>query len=100
MRRAMSWAYCAPKSTTRTVSCAVVKVPTGLTPHPDALAALERLALGLQRRRHHDLGLLELLECLVAGGGHRRAQRTEQIERAVVLVRGADEDLLEGRLAS
>src|SRR6185436_21116001 len=102
IRRAMSCAYCAPKSTTRTVSCCVVMKPgTRLASpaHADALAALERLALGQQRRRHHDLGLLELLQRLVAGGGHRGTQRAEQVERAVVLVRGTDQDLLEGLLA-
>src|SRR5262249_7109120 len=51
--------------------------------HADALAALEALALGLQRGGHHDLGLLELLDRLVAGGGHRRAQGAEQVEGAV-----------------
>src|SRR6266516_2893071 len=36
--------------------------------HADALGALEALALGLERGRDHDLGLLELLERLVASG--------------------------------
>ena len=47
------------------------------------------------RPGHHDLGLLELLERLVAAGGHRGAQRAEQVHAAVVLVGRADEDLLE-----
>src|SRR3954463_2024873 len=61
--------------------------------HADALRALECLAFGLQRRRDHDLGLLELLERLVAGGGHRRAERTEEVHGAVVVVRRPGEDL-------
>src|ERR1700722_2598349 len=63
--------------------------------HPHALVALERLALGLERRRDHDLGAVELREVLVTAGRHRRPQATEQVERAVVLARRADEDLLE-----
>ena len=43
--------------------------------------------------RDHHFGLLEFLDRLVAGGGHRRAQRAEEVQRAVVLVRGPDEDL-------
>ena len=38
------------------------------------------------------------LERLVAAGRHAGAQRAEQVERAVVLVRRAEEDLLEGAL--
>src|SRR5215218_1665356 len=108
-RRAISCAYCAPKSTTSTVSnwdasttpSRCVPGPTycwsryASAAHADALAALEALALGLQRGGHHDLGLLELLDRLVAGGGHRRAQGAEEVEGAVVLVGGADEDLVE-----
>src|SRR5438552_9832581 len=77
-RRAISCAYWAPKSTTRTRSEESLK----LSRHPDALSPLERLALGLQGRRDHDFGLLELLDRLVARGRHRRAQRAEQVERA------------------
>src|SRR2546423_5337897 len=93
-RRAISCAYCAPKSTTRTVSNWGASMWC-LATHADALAALEALALGLQGGGHHDLGLLELLDRLVAGGGHGRAQGAEEVESAVVLVGRADEDLLE-----
>ena len=62
---------------------------------PTPLRPLERLALGLQCRRHHDLGLLELLQRLVAARGHRGPQRAEQVHAAVVLVGRADQDLLE-----
>src|SRR5207237_7387282 len=87
----ISCAYWAPKSTTRTRSGASVTLDSA--GHADALGALQRLALGLQRGRDHDLGLLEFLHGLVAGRRHRRAQRAEEVERAVVLVRGPDEDL-------
>src|SRR3984893_14527303 len=93
-RRAISCAYCAPKSTTRTVSNWGASMRR-LATHADALAALEALALGLQGGGHHDLGLLEVLDRVVAGGGHRRAQGAEQVEGAVVLVGGPDEDLVE-----
>src|SRR3954454_18861164 len=54
-RRAMSWAYCAPKSTTRT-TCSGDDVMRGASvPHADALRALQSLAFGLQRGGDHDL---------------------------------------------
>src|SRR5205809_3081001 len=91
-RRAMSWAYCAPKSTTRTGRGSVMG-RASVRPHP--LLLLERLALGLDGWRHHHLGLLELPDRGVAGGGHGRPERAEQVERSVVLVGRADQDLLE-----
>src|SRR5437867_1148485 len=99
----MSWAYWAPKTTT-TVSKDRSAAPTcsgtagsamtgaGLTAHADALRPLQALALGLQRGGDHHLGLLELLDGLVAAGGHRGSQRTEQVEAAVVLVGRPDQD--------
>src|SRR5947207_15777192 len=95
-RLAISCAYWAPKSTTRTRSGASVTLDSA--GHADALGALQRLALGLQRGRDHDLGLLEFLDRLVAGRRHRRSQRAEEVERPVVLVRGTDHDLGEGGL--
>ena len=65
----------------------------GSMAHADALGPLQVLALGLQRRGHHDLGLLELLDRLVAAGGHGRAQGAEQVHAAVVLVGRAEQDL-------
>ncbi len=64
-------------------------------PHADLLVALELLALGLERRRDHHLGLVEGGDVLVAAGGHRGAQAAHQVEGAVVLVRRAEQDLLE-----
>ena len=49
-----------------------------------------------KRGRQHDLGLLELLEGLVAARRHRRAQRAEEVEASVVLVRRSEQDLLQG----
>ncbi len=65
--------------------------------HPHALRRLVGLALGLDGRRDHQLRLLELLHVGVAGRRHARGERAEQVERAVVLVRGPDQDLLERR---
>src|SRR5215216_783238 len=100
----MSCAYCAPKSTTRTVSADVgALMRRGLgrrwcgaersMPHAHALRLLEGLPLRLQRGSDHDLGLLEVLDVDVAAGGHRGAQTAEEVELAVVLVGGADQDL-------
>src|SRR5881394_931253 len=130
-RRAISWAYWAPKSTTRINAVPAVgrfRIPTRSEgggpegwpvwegarwgrgpagrvpcrtgpvgsvgclsrPHADVLVALQLLALGLQRGGHHDLSLLELLHRFVSAGGHRRPQRAEQVEAAVVLVRRPD----------
>src|SRR2546423_8135040 len=74
-RRAISCAYCAPKSTTRTVSNSSLMrlVPLGSVAHADALGPLEALPLGLQGGGDHDLGLLELLHGLVAARRHRCA---------------------------
>ena len=44
-------------------------------------------------RRDHHLGLLELLHRLVPAGRHRGAERAEEVHAAVVLVRGAEQDL-------
>src|SRR5215211_6868322 len=106
----MSCAYWPPKSRTR-----IKEGPSGtsgvgsrewwgvllsalyspLPAHPDALGALLDLAFRVQGRRVHDLGLLELLDVLVAGGRHARPEGAHQVQGPVVLVGGADEDLLE-----
>ena len=44
--------------------------------------------------RDHQLRPVELGDVLVAAGRHRGAQAAHQVERAVVLVRGAGDDLL------
>src|SRR5215207_990273 len=81
----MSCAYWPPKSRTR------IK----LSSHPDALGALLCLALGGERRRVHDLGLLELLYVLVARRRHTGPQGSHEVERPVVLPRWSYEYLLQ-----
>src|SRR6187200_538019 len=98
--RAISCAYCAPRSTTRTGRSGAGRSGgrgTTLVAHPHALGGLVGLALRLDRWRDHQLRLLELADRRVASGRHRRRERSEQVERAVVLVRGPDEDLLQRR---
>ena len=63
--------------------------------HADPLLLLELLALRLERRRHHHLGLVERRDVLVATGGHRGAEAAHEVERAVVLVGRPEQDLLE-----
>src|ERR687885_2417519 len=102
----MSWAYWAPKSTTRMVSKAASKsavtvsaTEVGSAPrrrHAHALGALHGLALGLEGGRHHHLRLLELLDGGVAACGHRGAQGAEEVEPPVVLVGRPREDLAQG----
>src|SRR6266508_4133810 len=91
-RRAMSCAYCAPRSMTRTGrgSCSAV---IRSMPHPHVLSLLIRLALGLDGWGHDQLGLLELPDRGVPRGRHRRGEPAEQVQRAVVLVRRTHEDL-------
>src|SRR6266511_6010745 len=69
--------------------------PSPPSRHPHALGPLVRLALGLDRRRDDQLGLLELADVRVAGRGHRHVEPPEQVQRSVVLVGGADQDLLQ-----
>src|SRR5581483_11365372 len=116
-RRAISCEYWPPKSRTTTSSemggrFAASMGPSGpvrtgalvdthgrgrcLGAHAHALLALEVLALGLERRRYRELRPVELGDVPIAAGGHRRAQRVYQVDRAVVLARGALDDLLEG----
>src|SRR5919108_2674450 len=63
--------------------------------HADLLLALQLLALGLQRRRDHQLGPVELGDVLVSAGRHRAPQRAHEVERAVVLARWPDDDLVQ-----
>src|SRR6266540_5595393 len=90
-RRAMSCAYCAPKSTTRTGRGSAMGAL--LRPHP--LSRLKRLAFGLDGRGDDDLRLLEFPDRGVPRGGHRGPKGPEQVQGPVVLVGGADQDLLQ-----
>src|SRR5204862_2876412 len=104
IRRAINCEYCPPKSRTRTSSAAGSVIRDGdsrgdgraaVRAHADRLVALELLALGLERGGNHHLRPLEVADVLVAAGGHRGAERPDQVERAVVLLGGAEQDLLE-----
>src|SRR6478672_1994511 len=64
--------------------------------HAHRLLALELLALRLESRSYHHLGALEVADVLVAAGRHRCAEGAHQVKGAVVLLRGAEEDLLQG----
>src|SRR5256885_8101385 len=90
-RRAMSWAYWAPKSTTRTVSNSGISGPLA-----HSLLALQVLALAGDGRGDDDLRLLELLDRGVATGGHRELEGPEEVHRAVVDLGRAEQDLPEG----
>src|SRR5215217_1126042 len=63
--------------------------------HADGLLALELLALRLECRRHHHLGPLEVPDVLVPACGHGGLEGSHEVERAVVLLGGTEEDLLE-----
>src|SRR2546430_8295203 len=89
-RRAMSWAYCAPKSTTRTVSNSGISGPLARS-----LLALQVLALAGDGRGDDDLRLLELLDRGVATGGHGELECPEEVHRAVVDLGRAEQDLPE-----
>src|SRR4030095_1118219 len=75
--RAISCAYCAPRSTTRTGRRGTEATP--LVTHPDALGGLVRLALALDRRRHDELGLLELADRGVARGRPRAGRPHREV---------------------
>src|SRR6185312_7229568 len=81
-RRAISCAYCAPRSTTRTglEASSGPDLRANLVTHPHPLSRLVGLPLGLDRRRDHQLRLLELLDRRVPGRGHRGGQGSEQVE--------------------
>src|ERR687893_2323930 len=89
----MRRAYCPPKSRTRFRRCS--RGVSRSSPHSDALGRLFGLALGRERGREHDLGLLELFYVLVAGGRHAGPKGAHEVERPVVLARRSDEYLFE-----
>src|SRR5215213_10332071 len=64
-------------------------------PHSHRLLTLELLALGLKRGCDHHLGSLEVADVLVSAGRHGGAQGAHQVERAVILLRRPQQDLLE-----
>src|SRR5919198_5672867 len=63
--------------------------------HAHRLLALELLALGLEGRSDHHLGALEVADVLVAAGRHGGPEGADEVECAVVLLGGTEEDLLQ-----
>src|SRR5438067_1346859 len=103
----MSWLYCEPKSSTRTVwrprslfasgrGCVAVAgaFSSGL-PHADVLGLLQALALRRDRRGDHHLDVLELRDLASAAHTERRTQRAGEVLRAIVHARGPEPDLLQ-----
>src|SRR5258708_22677 len=101
----MSWLYCDPKSRTSTESwaatvgvssvcgaavivtsrCPPVRIDPerfGSNPHPNPLLTLLQLAFGLDRRRDHHLGLLELADVASPADPHGRLDGAHQVHRA------------------
>src|SRR5207302_2522215 len=64
-----------------------------LCPHADLLSLLEELALVLDRRRNHQLRLLELAQGRGSAYAHRRTEGADQVLRAVIDPRRAQQDL-------
>src|SRR5713226_7776150 len=90
MRRAMSWVYCPPKS-----RMAILLDTRTLARGAELLRALEDLALGLDRGRDDQLGLLQLADVHGAHRAHAGADGPHEVERAVLGEGGPEEDLLE-----
>src|SRR5215211_457803 len=65
-------------------------------PHAHGLLALELLALGLKRGRDHHLSTLEVADVLVSTRCHGCPQGSNEVEGAVVLLRRAEQDMLQG----
>src|ERR1700730_7520313 len=90
MRRAISCVYWPSKSRIAT------RLGTGDLPRrPQLLGALEDLALGLDRGRDDQLGLLQLPDVHGADRSHAGADRADEVEGAVLGEGGPEEDLLE-----
>src|SRR5918999_4267839 len=92
-RRAISWAYWAPKSTTRTVGGCTCTSLVGRVCAGYA-AALRREA-DRRSAAHRQADPLELLQVAVAGLRHRPPKGPEQVHRAVRAARRPEEHGLE-----
>src|SRR5215510_6748396 len=101
MRRAIRWQYWPPafRTTiwfTKSPRAPVATAPARPLPRaPQLLCLLEDLALGLDRRRDDDLGLLQLADAEGAHRAHAGADRTHQVQRAVLGEGRTEQDLLE-----
>src|SRR5947207_7711549 len=92
MRRAMRWQYCPPALRTTIWFRGAFPLPRA----PQLLRLLEDLALGLDRRRDDELGLLQLADALRAHRAHAGPDRPHQVERAVLGEGRPEQDLVEG----
>src|SRR5205814_7753000 len=102
----MSWLNWEPKSRTKTVCRrALFSVASRLTAavwlrllaHAHVLGLLKHLALRGDRRRDHQLDVLELRDVARAAHDKRRTQRAGEILRAIVDPRRAEQDLAQRR---
>src|SRR5256885_9728866 len=109
----MSWLNWEPKSRTKTVcrradTCwgsrgkaagfpRTAAVWLRLLAHAHVLGLLKHLALRGDRRRDHQLDVLELRDVACAAHAKRRTQRAGEILRAVVDPRRAEQDLAQRR---
>src|SRR5437763_14006221 len=78
MRRAMRWQYCPPALRTTIWFRGASPLPRA----PQLLRLLEDLALGLDRRRDDELGLLQLADALRAHRAHAGPDGAPQAQRA------------------
>src|SRR6266849_4734384 len=96
MRRAMSCVYWPPKSRIAILLGAGARVTTATLPgRPQLLGALEDLALGLDRGRDDQLGLLQLADVHGTHRPHAGADGAHEVEGAVLGEGGPEQDLLE-----
>src|SRR5882672_4932554 len=63
---------------------------------PQLLRLLEDLALGLDRGRDDQFGLLQLADALGTDRSHARADGAHQVQRAILGEGGTEQDLLQG----
>src|SRR5882762_11154523 len=91
MRRAMRWQYCPPALRTTIWFRDASPLPRA----PQLLRLLEDLALGLDRRRDDELGLLQLANALRAHRAHAGANGSDQVDRAVLGEGRAEQNLLQ-----
>src|SRR6266850_2113608 len=91
MRRAMRWQYCPPALRTTIWFRGASPLPRA----PQLLRLLEDLALGLDRRRDDELGLLQLADALRAYRAHAGPDGAHQVQRAVLGEGRPEQDLLQ-----
>src|SRR5260370_12288356 len=86
-----------PLTASRSWAAAAVMLSSAL-PHAHVLGLLEDLSLRGDRRSDHHLHVLELGDVVRAAYAQRRTQRPGEVLASVVHPRGAEQDLVQGRL--